>query len=65
MEQAVTYEKLTYSVEEAAKVLGISTNKMYQVIKMEGFPLVTLGSRRLIPIKGLERWLEKMTAGMQ
>ena len=65
MEQALTYEKLTYSVGEAAKVLGVSETKMYQVIRMEGFPLVTLGSRRLIPIKALERWLDKMAAGEQ
>ena len=62
METAIKYEKLTYSVEEAAAVLGISKSKMYEVIKMEGFPVVMLGCRRLIPIKGLERWLEKMTA---
>ena len=56
-------EKLTYSVPEAAKALGISVTKMYQIIRMEGFPVVTLGSRHLIPIKGLERWLEAQTPG--
>ena len=63
METAVKHEKLTYSVPEAARVLGVSTSNMYQIIKMEGFPVVELGKRRLIPIKGLERWLEECSKG--
>lgn len=55
-------QKLTYSVSEAAAVIGVSTSNMYQIIKMEGFPVIMLGKRRLIPIKGLESWLEKMAA---
>ncbi len=62
MEVAVKYEKLTYSVAEAAEVLGVSTANMYQIIKQRGFPVVVLGKRRLIPIKALERWVEDMAA---
>lgn len=60
MEVAVKYEKLTYSVAEAAEVLGVSVANMYNIIKMDGFPVMMLGKRRLIPIKALERWVEKM-----
>ena len=60
MEVAVKYEKLTYSVQEAADVLGVSSANMYQIIKMEGFPVVVIGKRRLIPKKALERWVEEM-----
>ncbi len=60
MNVPIKTQKLTYSVSEAAAVIGVSTSNMYQIIKMEGFPVVMLGKRRLIPIKGLERWLEKM-----
>lgn len=62
MEVAVKYEKLTYSVTEAAEVLGVSTANMYQIIKQQGFPVVVIGKRRLIPIKALERWVEEMAA---
>ena len=65
MEGIVKHEKLAYSVEEAAAVLGLSASKMYQVIKMEGFPVIVLGGRRIVPIKGLERWLETMAGCSQ
>lgn len=60
MEGIVKLEKLTYSVGEAAAVLGVSKAKMYEVIKSEGFPVIMLGGRRLVSVKGLERWVEKM-----
>lgn len=63
METTVKIAKLTYSVKEAAEALGISESKMYQVIKMEGFPLVKIGGRILISVSGLARWVEKMTDG--
>lgn len=62
MESVMNPPKMTYSVAEAAQVIGVSTSNMYQIIKMQGFPVITLGKRRLIPIKGLERWLEEMAA---
>lgn len=62
MEAVMNPPKMTYSVAEAAQVIGVSTSNMYQIIKMQGFPVITLGKRRLIPIKGLERWLEEMAA---
>ena len=55
-------EKLTLSVPEAAKVLGVSKAKMYEVIKMEGFPVIVLGKRRLVSVKGFERWVEERAA---
>lgn len=59
MRERVTCERLTYSIPEAAAVLGISTSKMYQVVKMDGFPVVLIGKRRVIPKEGLRRWLDK------
>ena len=55
-------EKLTLSIPEAAKLLGIGNNKMYDLARSKGFPAITLGSRRLISRKGLERWLEEQAA---
>ena len=62
METTVKLEKLTYSVEEAAEVLGVSRSKMYQIVKMQGFPVLVLGGRRLVSVKGLARWVEEQTA---
>lgn len=62
METAIKHEKLTYSVPEAAAVLGVSKSNMYQIIRTEGFPVIVLGGRRLVPVKGLEKWVEDQTA---
>lgn len=57
--QVVTTEKLTYSVQEAAEAVGISTSRMYQLVKSEGFPVVQIGRRIRVSKKGLERWVEE------
>lgn len=51
--------KLTLSVPEAAKIVGVSSAKMYQMVKIEGFPTVHIGKRILVSAKGLERWIEE------
>jgi excisionase family DNA binding protein len=50
-------EKLTYNVPEAAKALGISVPKLYQLCKTKDFPACRLGARIVIPIDRLEHWL--------
>lgn len=57
--QVVATEKLTYSVQEAAAAVGISTSRMYQLVKSEGFPVVQIGRRLRVSKKGLERWVEE------
>lgn len=52
-------EKKTLSVPEAAKILGISQTRMYQLAKSAGFPTISVGRRILISVKGLDRWLEE------
>ena len=51
--------KLTMSVPEAAKVLGVSPPTMYQLVKSEGFPTIVIGNRLLVSVKGLERWVDE------
>lgn len=51
--------KLTLSVPEAAEAIGVSPSKMYQIIRSKGFPVIVVGGRRLVPVKGLERWVEE------
>ncbi|MBQ3155238.1 MAG: helix-turn-helix domain-containing protein [Clostridia bacterium] len=51
-------EKLTVSVEEMAKMLGISKPVAYELIKREGFPAVRISPRRIIiPLARLSEWI--------
>lgn len=51
-------DKLCYSVNELCPLLGISRPKAYELVKQDGFPVIRLGKRILIPRVGLEKWLE-------
>lgn len=51
-------EKKTYSITEAAKVLGISKSYMYMLVKEQKIPVLELGTRKLIPIALLEQWIQ-------
>ena len=52
-------EKLTLSIPEAARLLGISATRMYALARSKGFPSITVGKRVLVSAKGLERWGEE------
>lgn len=54
-------EKLTFSVVEAAELLGISKSYAYQMVKEQKIPVLTIGSRKLIPKQQLEQWLQDNT----
>ncbi|MBQ7767587.1 MAG: helix-turn-helix domain-containing protein [Oscillospiraceae bacterium] len=62
MENTIKTPKLTYSVVEAAEALGVSKTAMYQIIRTEGFPVIVLGNRRLIPIERFKHWIEERAA---
>ena len=51
-------EKIAISVNEAAKLLGVSRPTLYGLMKNADFPAFKLGGRRLISRAGLERWVE-------
>ena len=52
-------EKATYTVKEAAAVLGISLPRMYEITERSDFPLLRVGRKKLV-LK--ERFLEWMNA---
>ena len=56
--RVIAPEKKVYTVPEAAQVLGISRARMYEVVRMEGFPVLRIGSRILVPIKALDMWID-------
>lgn len=55
-------EKLTVTVPEMAKMLGIGTWTGYNLIHKEGFPVIWIGKRAVIPVDGLKEWMKAQTA---
>lgn len=49
-----------YTVQEAADAIGISASQMYQVIRIQGFPVVRFGKKALrIPKEKFWEWIDK------
>ena len=55
--------RLTYSVTEAAKALGLSRNSCYAACERGELPCLRIGKRILIPRAKLERLLTGTTEG--
>lgn len=49
----------TVTVAEAAQLLGVSSDLVYDCVQEGSLPSIRLGSRVLIPRQGLERLLAK------
>jgi len=55
-------KKLTYSVQQAADVIGCSLPIMYQLCSRPGFPALRISEKRIvIPRAALEIWLVEET----
>lgn len=54
-------EPLAVSAAEAARLLGVSKPKVYDLIRSEGFPAFKLGGRTLISVEGLRIWIKERT----
>ena len=52
-------EKLTFSVEEAAKLLVIGRNLCYEKVKTGEIPVLKIGRRLLVPKAALEKLLNE------
>jgi excisionase family DNA binding protein len=52
-------ERLCITVPEAAKMLGISRNFCYELVKQKQLPVVKFGKRLLIPRAALIKMLEQ------
>ena len=56
-------DKLAYSLTETPQVLGISRPTVYALIKQPGFPVFSVGNRKLVSVEGLREWvMEKAKA---
>lgn len=52
-------DKATMSVQELSAYMGISLPKAYELTKREGFPIIRIGTRILIPVEIFKEWLAK------
>ena len=50
-------DKLTMSVQELAERLGVSRPRANDLTHVEGFPVICVGRRRLIPAVAFDQWL--------
>lgn len=56
-------ERLTVTVVEAARLLGISRNLAYQAIRLGQLPAISVGRRLLVPRAALLQMLEARRSG--
>jgi excisionase family DNA binding protein len=55
----VNNERLTVSIPEAARILGISRGLAYEMARQKKLPILVFGRRKLVPLKALDDLLEK------
>lgn len=61
MEQ-IDQGKISLTVDEAAKVLGVGKNFMLELAKMDGFPAIKFKRKILINREQLIKWFNNLTA---
>jgi excisionase family DNA binding protein len=49
-------DKISITVNEAAKMLGVGRNTMLEFVKMDGFPAIRLKRKILIDKEALPKW---------
>ena len=54
----MSVEKLAYTLEETAKALTLSRATVFKLVKSGRLRAVRVGSRALIPVKELQRFLD-------
>lgn len=54
----MSVEKLAYTLDETAKALTLSRATVFKLVKSGRLRAVRVGSRALIPVRELERFLE-------
>lgn len=54
-------EKLTLSVEEASKLIGVCKNNMLELVKREDFPAIKLKRKIIINKNQFIEWFNNLT----
>jgi excisionase family DNA binding protein len=61
--EGVEVERLALSVAEAAAVLGVSKDAIYDAVRCHELPAIRIRRRILIPLAALEQLLDQKKAG--
>ena len=56
-----TFNQGMLSVKELATYMGVSLSVAYRLVNSEGFPVLHLGKRLLVPIEELRAWIARQT----
>lgn len=59
---ALTSERATYSVEEAAQYLGISRSKTWELVSRGEIPSFHIGRTRRLSVERLQEWVRAQEA---
>lgn len=57
-------EPLAISAPEAARLLGVSKPKVYELMGRADFPSFKLGGRTLVSVDGLREWVKNQSKGV-
>lgn len=57
-------EKLTLTIDEAAKLMGVGRNMMLKIAKIDSFPAVQFEKKIFINKKQFIEWFDNVTAGL-
>lgn len=52
-------QKATFTVKELSQYMGVSLALAYELTEREGFPLLRMGRKKVIPIEQLNRWMNE------
>jgi excisionase family DNA binding protein len=52
-------DRLAYSVEDGANLLGIGRTLMFDLVRRGDVPSIKVGKRRLIPARALSEWVDR------
>jgi excisionase family DNA binding protein len=56
-------KRLTVTVEEAARLLGISRGLAYQMVRVGKLPAIRFGKRLVVPRHAIEKLLQEPEVG--
>ena len=67
MKQSVyhSYDELPLflSAKNVAELLGVSISSAYELMQEPGFPVLKIGSRKVVPIEKFRTWVETSIGG--
>lgn len=67
MKQSVyhSYDELPLflSAKNVAELLGVSISSAYELMQEPGFPVLKIGSRKVVPKEEFRDWVESFTGG--